>query len=368
MADQLPTPPVPADADLRGMDFMPLKGDRLFNSETWIEASNEGRVAALRQWWHAFSKEVPAGSLPDNDRLLAVYAGYGETAIKAWRKIKAEAMKGWFKCSDGRLYHKFLAELVCEAWDKRLDYRGEQDAKAERQRRWRERLKKLSGLLRAKGIAVPRGAKMETLEKMCRDAGVDVSETEGDAVVDVSRDGGEIGKTGTGNRQGQGQGKVVKDEAEASSGAAAASPRRDGPQAAMVSRAEVDQAYALWTPVAYELRIPDPGFLNPDRRSILTARLAECGGIEGWKLALENLRAATFLRDQADPSKPKHWVNLASLLKPENFTGLMEGRYAERHDSRSTDLERARAGIDQATAGGSVPDGGGADAYLDRAD
>lgn len=148
MTEQLPAPPVPVDADLRGMDFMPLKGERLFNSVTWLEANHEGRCAALRTWWHAFSKEVPAGSLPDNDRLLASYAGYGES-VKAWARIKPQAMRGWYKCSDGRLYHKVVAEIVVEAWDKRLDYRGEQEARAERQRRWRERLKKLSAALRA---------------------------------------------------------------------------------------------------------------------------------------------------------------------------------------------------------------------------
>lgn len=125
--------------------------------------------------------------------------------------------------------------------------------------------------------------------------------------------------------------------ASAHEAASAAADDDPGPipeflRSASASRAETDQAYALWAPVAYDLRIPDPGFLNTDRRSILAVRLAECGGIEGWKLALENLRAAEFLRDEDDPSRPKHWVNLASLLKPENFTGLMEGRYAERRN------------------------------------
>jgi hypothetical protein len=334
MADHLPPPPVPADADLRGMDFMPLKGDRLFNSETWIEASNEGRVAALRQWWHAFSKEVPAGSLPDNDRLLAVYAGYGEAALKAWRKVRPEATKGWFKCSDGRLYHKFLAELVCEAWDKRLDYRGERDAKAERQRRWRERLKRLAGLLRTKGITVPRGAKMETLEKLCRDADVDVSETESDADVDVDRDGGEIGKTGTGTgkRQGQGEGKVVKDEAEASSGAA---PADDPPvsQAAMAQRTLVDEAHSLWVAFASQNGVPDNAFLNSVTRPLLADRLTECSGIDGWKLALERAQEAKFLRDG---DRWQWWFDLDWILKPNNFSRLIGGRYAERHRKNGT--------------------------------
>ncbi len=111
-------------------------------------------------------------------------------------------------------------------------------------------------------------------------------------------------------------------------------PYLQGPRAAMASREETEEAHRLWMPVAYELRIPEPGFLNVERRPVLAARLAECGGIEGWKLALEKLREAKFLRDDVDPSKPKHWVNLMTLCKPENFTGLMEGRYAERHEAQ----------------------------------
>src|SRR3990167_9356625 len=102
MSDDLPLPPSPAEADLRGNDWMPLFGDIAFASVTWITASSEGKVAALRLWWHAYAHEIPAGSLPADDALLAAYAGYG-VALRAWRKIKPQAMRGWFKCSDGLL-------------------------------------------------------------------------------------------------------------------------------------------------------------------------------------------------------------------------------------------------------------------------
>lgn len=115
MTSDRPAPMVAADVDLRGYQFMPLYGDRLMASETWIAASAEGKLAALRLWWHAYAKEVPAGSLPDNDQLLANYAGYG-VAVKAWKKIKAEAMRGWVLCADGRLYHSFISDLVADAW------------------------------------------------------------------------------------------------------------------------------------------------------------------------------------------------------------------------------------------------------------
>lgn len=115
----------PADCDLRGLPYMPLFGDRLFGSATWIAASSDAKVAALRLWWRAFAHEVPAASLPDDDMLLADYAGYG-IGVKAWRKVKLQAMRGWVKCSDDRLYHRMVAEVALEAWDQRKRNRDKQ--------------------------------------------------------------------------------------------------------------------------------------------------------------------------------------------------------------------------------------------------
>lgn len=127
----IPDPLVSADVDLRGFEFMPLFGDRLFKSETWISASADAKVAALRLWWHSYGHEVPAGSLPDNDGLLAEYAGYG-VMVKAWKKLKPQAMRGYILCSDGRWYHPLVAELAIDGWKERVRNR-------EKQRAWRER-------------------------------------------------------------------------------------------------------------------------------------------------------------------------------------------------------------------------------------
>ncbi len=124
----LPAPLTPADCDLRGYEFMPLFGDRLFTSATWIGAKPEAKIAALRLWWHSYAKEVPAASLPDDDALLSDYAGYG-VAVAAWKKVKASALRGWVKCSDGRLYHKTVAEIALESWSGRKESRTEADRK-----------------------------------------------------------------------------------------------------------------------------------------------------------------------------------------------------------------------------------------------
>jgi len=110
----LPAPLTPPECDLRDFAFMPLEGRRLLSSETWILGTPEERCAALALWiesWH----QVPAGSLPDDDRVLAHLSQTGAR----WSTVKAHALRGFVKCADGRLYHPVIAEKACEAWDKR---------------------------------------------------------------------------------------------------------------------------------------------------------------------------------------------------------------------------------------------------------
>lgn len=127
---ELPAPMTPADCDLRGMEWMPLYGHRLFSSDFEARASDAAFRAAMRLWWVAW-QQVPAASLPDDDAVLCRHAGLGRD-LKGWKKIKAEAMHGFILCADGRLYHKMLAKEAREAWDRRVKER-------ERKANWRGR-------------------------------------------------------------------------------------------------------------------------------------------------------------------------------------------------------------------------------------
>ncbi len=66
MSDERPAPLVPADVDLRGLEYMPLLGARLMASDFHARASDSEWRAALTLWWAAW-QQVPAGSLPDDD-------------------------------------------------------------------------------------------------------------------------------------------------------------------------------------------------------------------------------------------------------------------------------------------------------------
>jgi hypothetical protein len=102
---------VPAECDLRGMPYMALELVRLFDSDFYALSNGDEFKAGVSLWAKAFL-QVPAGSLPDDDRILAHLSGAGSN----WLAVKDMALHGWFKCGDGRLYHHTVAEKVLEAW------------------------------------------------------------------------------------------------------------------------------------------------------------------------------------------------------------------------------------------------------------
>lgn len=111
---QSPAPLTPPDCDLRDFAFMPLDVARLRDSDLAIQVGAEEFRAAVLLWcaaWH----QVPAASLPDDDKALAALAGYGRV-VAEWRKHREGALYGWVKCDDGRLYHPVVAEKARDAW------------------------------------------------------------------------------------------------------------------------------------------------------------------------------------------------------------------------------------------------------------
>lgn len=125
--DMYSTAPFTApEVDLRDFHYMPLDVVRLRDSDTAVMTSGDGFRAAVLLWcaaWH----QLPAASLPDDDRLLANYAGFGR-AVAAWMAIREEALRGFVKCSDGRLYHATIAEKAKEAWESKLQRRKRTEA------------------------------------------------------------------------------------------------------------------------------------------------------------------------------------------------------------------------------------------------
>lgn len=126
-----PEPLVPLEVDLRDFQFMPLDVARLRDSTLMSTKAPEEIVAAIMLWsasWH----QIPAGSLPDDDRELSKFAGYGR-AVEVFRQLKEGALHRFVRCSDGRWYHPVVAEKALAAWRGKIEMAHKRDRD-----RWRK--------------------------------------------------------------------------------------------------------------------------------------------------------------------------------------------------------------------------------------
>lgn len=156
-----PSPFVPPEVDLTGLGFMPLKHMHVMQSTLFAKSNGDEFKAAFALWCASWS-EVPAGSLPDDEEVLEFLS-----RSKVWPAVRARALHGWVKCSDGRLYHKVIAPLAIDAWERRSEFREVKANQDSRQKRWREKVKRLSSLLRDAGVTPPKDASLEKLVGLC---------------------------------------------------------------------------------------------------------------------------------------------------------------------------------------------------------
>lgn len=121
-----PPPLVCPECDLRDFTYMPLDVVRLRDSDL-ASIDAEAFRAAVLSWcvsWH----QSPAASLPDDNAALCRLLGYGRD-MRGWIKVReAGALRGYIRCSDGRLYHPVVAEKAMEAWHKKLAQRDRTEA------------------------------------------------------------------------------------------------------------------------------------------------------------------------------------------------------------------------------------------------
>ena len=152
MTNELPAPLVPAEVDLRDFAFMPLEVSRLLRSRTWLKARRRPEIGFyLVNLWAGAWHEVPAGSLPDDDDVLADLA---RCTPARWRKLRGDILAAWVRCADGRLYHPVVAEKAREAWAHKLTQR--QRTQAARDAR-RQRLHVPAATSAAASVAASKG-------------------------------------------------------------------------------------------------------------------------------------------------------------------------------------------------------------------
>lgn len=95
---------------------------------------------------------------------------------------------------------------------------------------------------------------------------------------------------------------------------------------------EVSEAVAAFNDTAARAGLSQVQKMNDTRRKAVRQRLKDCGGIEGWRMALSKIEQSDFLTGRTSRWRCDFdWIN-----KPANFTKLMEGNYDNRdfHPSR----------------------------------
>lgn len=113
---EVQAPLVPQDVSFTGFQFIQLDikaitdGDLSFLSGDGFKAA----ITIMAQSW----RETPAASLPDDDKRLAAFAGFGRgsAALADWEAVKDEALSDFTLCADGRWYSRTLAPKAVEAW------------------------------------------------------------------------------------------------------------------------------------------------------------------------------------------------------------------------------------------------------------
>lgn len=221
---ELPDPLTPHDCDLRDFPFMPLDVVRLRDSDLTSLETAEAFRAAVMLWcasWH----QLPAASLPDDNRVLANLAGYGRV-VKEFEKERAGALRGWVRCSDGRLYHPVVAEKAVEAWRGKLE------------RVWRTECARIKKHNQRHDLALPL-PEFDDWLSAGRPQGQALfvpedkkDQSQGQVGVGPQSVLGETGSKGQGERkgEGQGQGQLISSSLRSEEAGAAKPPRSTRPK------------------------------------------------------------------------------------------------------------------------------------------
>lgn len=319
---ELPAPLVPADADLQDFPFMPLHVARLRDSDLAAEETPEACWYAVLLWaasWH----QLPAGSLPDNDRVLMKLVDLGRDE-RTWKKHKDGALRGFVRCSDGRLYHPVVAEQVNSAWDAKLRQKHRTFCAAVRKHNERNPENKLETPTFEEWVALDRPDSVTaTAAKLSRAEPEKVTRDRKTSHADNDRD---IGSNRQGQGQGQGQGDSIIDKS---------SPSGDPPFELELVGGDgedpdrpltVDEIVLGWNELAEAVDLPKVVKLTDARAAQAKARMKDFPDLASWQSAFGTIRSSPFLQGRND----RGWkADFDFLIQAKSFPKLVEGSYGQ---------------------------------------
>lgn len=275
----LPPPMTPAACNLQDFPHTPILRSRLFGSSFHARTTDSEWRAGVTLWLKAW-EQVPAGSLPDDDIELCRLAELARD-LKTWKKLKAGAMRGWVLCSDGRLYHPVVAEVVRNAVDAKT---------AQRDKTLKARIAALQKALNETSDTTKAASLTEEIRKLSQSLSLSQSQK---ALLSVTDPVTESKRREEKGREGKG---LDSSEAKAS-GAEGAKPRLTDPD-------EIIFGYGLQMLLAAG---------NDDKNS--RAFLGGLRKVHGDAALIDKLRDCA----KAKPLQPLQW--LAAALPPPNVAG-----------------------------------------------
>ncbi|MDT4824713.1 hypothetical protein FQZ97_579700 [compost metagenome] len=241
------------------------------------------------------------------------------------------ALRGFVKCSDGRLYHPVIAAEAIKAMAKREEHQAAKDGDNERKREEREDRKLLFAALRDMGVILPaKGTSTSHLREVAASRGISIIVTEGHKSVTVTPKGshkeshGDVtAKTGTGT----GTGTYIKEEAAAAEHSHARDPVESFPPPSeaqwIAAQEECAEGYAKLLNSLEQVRGKRSKCVSTDARLVAWERL----GLTRAKL-VEAYHLAVAERDAAEDPSPVNAgfldVFVAKVLNPpegESVTG-----------------------------------------------
>lgn len=353
--DDRPAPFSTAECDLRGLEWMPLNAANLLDSDLFLLSTGDEFKAAMalicKSW-----RQVPAGSLPNDDGALATLSG-----ARDWTMVRTMALRNWVLCSDGRLYHPVVAEKAMEALPHREEFIAKKTAEAERKERERRDRKELFAKLREAGFVLPYDTKTTELRERVAKLGQAGDNPSNPAVErdidrdDLSRGNRDLSRLGhhttppdttgipsspvttTGESPPPGGDAHAGGDPFELSGDVTADdvPKTSLPCPHMA-------ILKLWAEVLPELPQHDPHEWNDARRAMLQRRWKERAARRGWpdqaaglaefQRLFQWIRLSPYLMgqvEQRDRNRRPFVLELEWLIRPTNWSKVLEGKYHE---------------------------------------
>lgn len=122
-----------------------------------------------------------------------------------------------------------------------------------------------------------------------------------------------------------------------------------GPPLAKIPIADLETCVAAWNDLAERRGLSRVQTLTEARKQNLRRRLAECGGLSGWEIALARIDASPFLCGSND----RGWrADFDFCTRQSSFTKLMEGRYDEHSPRNGFGIQAALADLGEQFAQG----------------